>query len=97
MSVSPALGALPSFKIPRRLRDTFAGSAKASGRNDLRLWKIGEGPFQNAPLAAHLVLTLEDAAHGFIEPDAVMPFEEYETALQSTRDDWEIDEGGSQP
>ena len=95
ISVAPSLYDLPSFKIPKRLHERMIGRKKPTGSNDLHIWKMGNGTFTDAPLALHLALRVDDPEHGLIEPDAVMPFDEYENALYATRDASEIDETGT--
>ena len=95
MSVSPSLAEMPRFLVPESLRGVVREADGARGKDYLRVWKRGTGVFEDAPLAAKLALRLTSLTHGQVEPNAAMPFDEYEAALQNTRDDWEIDEGGT--
>lgn len=95
MSVSPSLRDLPPNLIPRRLQGSLARDARAP--NDWRVWRLGTTPF--APGAVGTMLQLRPdqprdgkTTHGAIEPSRSMPVDEYQGALQSTRDAWEIDE-----
>lgn len=90
MSVSPSLGALPVHRIPKRLRPQ--GAVGARGSNSLRVWSMGEGPFDPGPVARGLFLGLESPRHAHVEPAEVMLVEEYQSALSATRDAWNIDE-----
>lgn len=95
MSVAPSLGAMKDFLIPERLRDSILEAEGATGDSDLRVWKMGKGPFLDAPLTRQLALRVTSPTHGQVEPNAVMPSQVYEDALYSTRDAWEVDEGGT--
>ena len=89
MSVAPSLLKLPYSMIPKRLKHLLPNGEGAKGGNNLRVWKRGTGAFADAPLAPKLALRVDSPKHGLVEPDAVMPFAEYEAALQNTRNDWE--------
>ena len=53
---------------------------------------MGEGAFDDGPLALGLVLRRDSAAHGLVEPAEVVPLETYEADLAATQDQWIIDE-----
>jgi hypothetical protein len=53
---------------------------------------MGEGPFELSSLAAGLRLRPETDTHGLVEPEAVVPLEQYQANLAATRDQWIIDE-----
>jgi hypothetical protein len=92
MSVAPAWRMLPVHRIPRRLRPKFP---RAAGKNGFFLWRRGEGPFTEGPFAERLLFRPDPEKpnkHGFVEPAARMPVEEYQAALAATRDQWVIDE-----
>ena len=92
MSVAPAWRRLPLHRIPRRLRARFP---RAAGRNDLFLWRMGDGQFSEGPLTDRLFFRPDPEkpnTHGFVEPGATMPAGEYQEALAATRDWWVIDE-----
>jgi hypothetical protein len=92
MSVSPAWRFLPVHRIPRRLRVKFP---RAAGKNDLFIWRMGEGPFTSGPVTERLLLRLDPEKpqkHGLVEPTARMPVADYQQALAQTRGYWRIDE-----
>ena len=92
MSVAPAWRRLPVHRIPRRLRGKFP---RAAGKNDVFLWRMGDGPFTEGPFADRLLFRTDPEqpnAHGFVEPGATMPVGEYQEALAATRERWVIDE-----
>jgi hypothetical protein len=92
MSVAPAWRLLPVHRIPRRLRTKFP---RAAGKNETALWRMGEGPFVEGPLADRLLFRPDPQQpdrHGFVEPMASMPIGDYQVALAATRDQWVIDE-----
>jgi hypothetical protein len=55
---------------------------------------MGTGAFVEGPCWAGLFLRLDpkDPRHGLVEPDRIMSFDEYCRAIESTRDEWVIDE-----
>lgn len=57
MSVAPSLADLPDHRIPKRLRST--GIRRARGPSSLQVWRLGEGPFVDAPLTDQLNLRLD--------------------------------------
>jgi hypothetical protein len=92
MSVAPAWRLLPAHRIPRRLRDRFP---RASGKNQVFLWRTGEGSFTQGPFADRLLFRPDPEKpdkHGFVEPEVGMPVGEFQAALAATRDRWVIDE-----
>jgi hypothetical protein len=92
MSVAPAWRLLPVHRIPRRLRARFP---RAAGKNQRSLWRMGDGPFTDGPLADRLLFRPDPekpARHGFVEPRARMPAGDYQAALAATRGQWAIDE-----
>ena len=90
MSVAPSLLKLPYSMIPKRLKHLLPNGEGAKGGNNLRVWKRGTGAFADAPLAPKLALRVgQSRSMDWWKPDAVMPFAEYEAALQNTRNDWE--------
>lgn len=95
VSVSPSLRDLPPNLIPRRLQGTLARDARAP--NDWRVWRLGAGPFTHGDVGPELQLRPDQPrdgkiTHGELEPSRSMPVDEYQGALRSTRDAWEIDE-----
>jgi hypothetical protein len=89
MSVAPSLRDLPIELVPKRLRHLRVGAA---GPDTSKVWRHGEGRFETAIVAPHLVLRPDRPDHGVIAPDAVMPLEQYEHALAETSSGWVIDE-----
>jgi hypothetical protein len=92
MSVAPAWRLLPVHRIPRRLRAKFP---RAAGKNAISLWRMGAGPFTEGPFADRLLFRPDPekpSKHGFIEPAAQMPVDDYQGALAATQDQWAIDE-----
>jgi hypothetical protein len=93
MSVNADWKALPSHRIPIRLRHLVP---KAAGKNvALCCWRMGDGPFQAGPVAGGLALRVDprDGRHGLVEPDREMTLAEYQATLAATREYWErIDE-----
>jgi hypothetical protein len=53
---------------------------------------MGEGGFEDGPLAPGLNLRRDTATHGLVEPAQVVPLEAYEADLAATQDQWIIDE-----
>ena len=98
MSVSPSLANLPPHRIPRRLRPLLLTYAlDATGKDDLRVWSIGQGTFVEGAVAARLTLRPDPKkpGHGFVEPDQAMILTDYEDALKATRNQWHVDEVAS--
>jgi len=89
MSVVPAWRSLPPYRVPARLRHLCP---KARGRDDLACWKMGEGEFDDGPLAPGLTFRRDTATHGLVEPDRMVALEVYEADLAATQDQWLIDE-----
>jgi hypothetical protein len=77
--------------VPKRLKPSVPFAA---GNNNLIVWAAGGGPFVDGPVAPKLNLRVdpEDPLHGFVEPDAIMPAEEYECALAATQPLWAVAE-----
>jgi len=89
MSVAPSLRDLPVQWVPKRLRHLREG---AIGPDTSKVWCHGEGKFEAAIVAPHLVLQPDRTDHGTVAPDATMQLAAYEAALAATRPDWAIDE-----
>ena len=89
MSVAPSLAKLPMHRIPKRLRHRFA---EARGSSSCAVYRFGDGGFVSERLAHKLQLRVTSASHGLVEPEGVMPLNEYLEALARTRDLWRIDE-----
>src|SRR3954451_10880370 len=68
MSVYASLPSMPARMVPKRLLPIIPFAA---GSNNLRVWAMGEGPFEDGPIAPRLRFRVdpEDPMHGFIEPD----------------------------
>jgi hypothetical protein len=93
LSVAPSVDALPPHRLPRRLRHKYPDRfSAASGSNGVHCWWMGEGAFAEQPVANRLTLRLDPddpGNHGFVEPDAKMKKEDYESALAATCDQWQ--------
>jgi hypothetical protein len=87
--VAPNLKALPPFLVPKRLRDRRPG---AVGSNDLRLFRLGEAPFEPSNIAEELELQPTSTTHGVVRPRARMQVHHYQARLAATKPRW-IDEG----
>ena len=90
MSVAPGWRQLPAYRIPRKLKGF--GAPAATGSNDLRCWKMGDGPFVSNFLTADLRLLVTSITHGVVQPIRQMASVEYEQALGATQAFWIIDE-----
>jgi hypothetical protein len=89
LSVAPSLKALPLRLVPERLRNSRPG---ARGPNDLRLFRLGEGPFQRTAIAPDLELEPTSKTHGVERPGLRMSVDEYQGRLAATKARW-TDEG----
>jgi hypothetical protein len=89
MSVSPNWRDMPLFRIPERLRHLKPG---ARGSNKTFCFRTGAGPFQRGGFAEGLTLEPDSATHGNIAPDRTVPFDDYQSALEATRPEWQVDE-----
>ncbi len=93
MSVAPGWRALDFTRIPRRLRHivpSARGSPKAA------CFTMGVGQFQRGLVANGMELIPDSGqvpvAHGVVAPIHAVPLSQYQTDLESTRPDWQIDE-----
>jgi hypothetical protein len=89
MSVAPAWRDLPPHLVSKRLRSKFPD---ARGSPHLRCFTMGEGPFQDGPVADGLDLKRDTPKHGVIVPRVSVPLDQYQSDLANTRDHWVIDE-----
>jgi hypothetical protein len=92
MSVAPAWWLLPLHRIPRRLRQKFP---RAAGKNEVFLWRTGDGLFTEGRFADGLLLRPDPEKphrHGFVEPADRMSVGDYQAALAAARDQWRVDE-----
>lgn len=89
MSVAPCLRDLPVQWVPKRLRHLREG---AIGPDTSKVWRHGEGRFEMALVAPHLMLRPDRPDHGNVVPETVMPLTQYQNAIAQTRSDWVIDE-----
>jgi len=87
MSVSPDWRDLPPHLIPRQLK-MLAKDARGDAR--LRVFRHGEGPFVDGPVADCLMLHVDRFDHGVVEPSGAMAINEYQKALAETREDWSM-------
>ena len=98
MSVAPLSKFLPRFRVYRGLEHIVEG-AKSPNAN-LRIWCMGEGPFQREIAAPDLMLIPDPpiegvVKHGVMAPERDMPITDYEAALANTQAQWIIDEARS--
>ena len=89
LSVRPSLKAFPNGQIPERLRDRRPG---ARGSDDLRLFCLGQSPFEPSHIAEDLELQPTSKTHGVVRPRAQMHVDRYQARLAATQPRW-IDEG----
>ena len=89
MSVSPRWQDININRIPKRLRPKLAG---AGGSNNTFCFRAGVGAFHQGPFAKGLTLEPDSATHGNIAPEVVVPFATYQSDLEATRQDWQVDE-----
>lgn len=91
MSVYSSLRVMPARMVPKRLQPVIPFAA---GSNNLNVWRMGDGPFVACEINRHLRLVIdpEDIHHGFVEPSAIMPFEDYVRALAETQALWVVSE-----
>jgi hypothetical protein len=89
MSVSPRWRDININRVPKRLRPLLAG---ANGSSNTFCFRAGTGPFQQGPFANGLTLEPDSATHGNIAPALVVPFATYQSDLEATRLDWQVDE-----
>ena len=90
MSVAPTWRQLPTHRIPERLKDMDAPDA--TGKNEDKCWRMGDGRFISGPFAIDLSLRLTSDSHGVVQPDRSMPLAKYEFALAATQGNWAVDE-----
>jgi hypothetical protein len=90
MSVAPSWRVLPPFLIPKRLRDKCP---EARGSSQLFCFSLGEGLFENGPIASGLNLYKDSEIHGNIVPAQRVSAAQFQAALAMTRSSWQIDEG----
>ena len=89
MSVAPSLRDLPVEWVPKRLKHLREG---AIGPDTSKVWRHGEGRFETARVAPHLMLRPDRPDHGNVAPEVAMQLTQYENAIAQTRSDWVIDE-----
>jgi hypothetical protein len=93
MSVSSSLDALPSHRLPRRLREKYPQRIPdARAPNSVHCWHMGNGDFASGPLVDGLCLRLDPDmpnTHAFVEPDGRMHLKDYEAALANTQGQWQ--------
>jgi hypothetical protein len=90
MSVAPEWKLLPAHRIPRRLATE---KLDARGKNEDACFRLGYGPFEDSVVTTDLYLRRDSDTHGSLEPAYAMPLDQYQTALASTRELWDVDEG----
>lgn len=88
MSVQPRLVDIPAMFLPRRLKHL---NRNAAGNNNVVVFRMGEGPFARSAISEKLSLHPDEGRHprhGVVEPLAPMRLDEYQSALERTRDQW---------
>ncbi len=73
--------------VPQRLSDSGLVPG-AIGPNSLHLFRIGNGSFELAVLTDRLMLVPDRDDHGTVQPEAVIPYQEFKQAIYDTRDQW---------
>jgi hypothetical protein len=89
MSVSPDWRKISTNLIPERLRTIVPG---ARGSDSERCFSSGTGLFEKSEFTPGLMLIPDSPKHGVIAPTSPVLFEEYQAAIQNTRDTWFVDE-----
>lgn len=89
MSVAPSWRDLPPHRIPLRLQPI---ARDACGRNEDACWRMGSGDFDDSPVTDSLDLRREKSDHGLVEPSRTMELNDFQVAIASTYDLWDIDE-----
>jgi hypothetical protein len=91
MSVVANWRDLPDHLIPARLSGIVP---QATGSNDLRCYRLGDGAFAAGLLAAGLELSLKPGSlrHGNVAPSTPITVDEFQALLAATRADWVEDE-----
>lgn len=81
----------PPGMVPARLHDSRKVIG-ATGSNALRVFKLGEGDYEEGAIAEGLKLIPDgpsDPDHGTIQPDRAMPMGEFRQAVVNTKPLWE--------
>ncbi|HBJ33845.1 MAG TPA: hypothetical protein DDZ51_03575 [Planctomycetaceae bacterium] len=84
-------GLFPPDMVPARLHKTGKVTG-AIGPNSLRVFKLGEGNYEEGEIADRLRLVPDGVAnpdHGTIQPSFVMPMAEFKRAIADTKELWE--------
>lgn len=93
MSVFRSLGdlvSLPARLVPETLQSVVPG---AIGPLDARIWTLGEGDFSDGLISPGLRLHADPTRnHGVIAPAVRMTLDEFQTVLETTRDEWTVEE-----
>ena len=89
MSVGPSVAALPTHRIPRRLKHI---AWDAAGKDSDYVWSMGSGQFEDGNLCDSLSLCVDRPEHGVVRPAFTMLIDAYTEALSGTRALWRVDE-----
>jgi len=89
MSVAPAWRDLPIHLISKRLRGIFPA---ARGGTGLYCFSSGEGDFATGEVSDSLTLIVDQPSHGVVAPSTEMSIAQYQNALSTTQDNWNLDE-----
>ncbi len=87
MSVRPSLADVPLEFLPKRI------DPAGLGENANRVFKYGEGKFEQTPFAPGLELVPDRPDHGVVKPTAVVTLEQYRADIVATRSQWTDIEG----
>jgi hypothetical protein len=80
-----AKGKFPPTLVPERLHKRIPG---AVGRNNLRVFRIGNGRFERGVLTERVTLEIDVDDHGTVQPCAIMHITAFKAAIISTRPMW---------
>ena len=97
LSVNGCACTIPPTIAPQRLVGIIPG-AKRPNTDNRRLWSHGASAFVEGQVSDNLHLRpngaadLEGRQKGYVEPRRQMGFDEYQQAIASMRDEWNLDE-----
>jgi len=91
LSVATNWRLLPGHLIPARLSSI---EPRARGSDDLKCYRLGDGPFGPRPVANGLELVLKPGSSelGNVVPNAAVTVSQFQADLTATRAQWAVDE-----
>jgi hypothetical protein len=91
MSVAENWRHLPGHLIPARLSPI---EPRARGSDDLKCYRLGDGPFSPGPVANGLELVLKPGSSesGNLVPSVAVSVSQFQADLAGTREQWVVDE-----